>query len=246
MIYWILATLTAFFVKGLCGFANSLVFSSVLSFGITNANISPVEVILGYPSNLILIFKKRKFLKVRIFLLPALFILAGSLPGAFVLKYVNADAVKFIFGLVVVGMGIQMWIQETRTTKKETSPDKKVSPVFMILIGLSAGLLCGMFGVGALMAAYLTKVCPDNDTFKANISAVFVVENTFRICLYTGLGLIHPDTLIQVVCLWPVMLFALFLGMKCSDRLNEKTGRKIVIILLIISGIFLLLRPILK
>lgn len=246
MIYWILATLTAFFVKGLCGFANSLIFSSVLSFGITNANISPVEVVLGYPSNLILAFKKRKFLKVRIFLLPALFILAGSLPGAFVLKYVNADAVKFIFGLVVVGMGIQMWIQETRTAKKETSSAKKVSPVFMILIGLSAGLLCGMFGVGALMAAYLTKVCPDNDTFKANISAVFVVENTFRICLYIALGLIHLDTLIQVVCLWPVMLFALFLGMKCSDRLNEKTGRKIVIILLIISGIFLLLRPILK
>lgn len=42
MIYWILATLTAFYIKGLCGFANSLVFSSVLSFGITNANISPV------------------------------------------------------------------------------------------------------------------------------------------------------------------------------------------------------------
>ena len=25
MIYWILATLTAFFIKGLCGFANTLV-----------------------------------------------------------------------------------------------------------------------------------------------------------------------------------------------------------------------------
>ena len=28
MIYWILATLTAFFIKGLCGFANTLVFTS--------------------------------------------------------------------------------------------------------------------------------------------------------------------------------------------------------------------------
>ena len=34
MIYWILATLTAFFIKGLCGFANTLVFTSILSFGI--------------------------------------------------------------------------------------------------------------------------------------------------------------------------------------------------------------------
>lgn len=239
MIYWILATLTAFYIKGLCGFANSLVFSSVLSFGITNANISPVEVILGYPSNLILAFKKRKFLKARIFVLPALFILAGSLPGAFVLKYIDADIVKIIFGLVVIGMGIQMWIQEIHANKKETSSDKKVSSVFMVIIGVSAGLLCGMFGVGALMAAYLTKVCPDNDTFKANISAVFVIENTFRICLYGILGLLHLETLRQVVCLWPVMLLALFLGMKSSDHLNEKTGRKMVILLLILSGIVL-------
>lgn len=55
MIYWILATLTAFFIKGLCGFANTLVFTSILSFGIVNANISPVELLIGYPSNLILV-----------------------------------------------------------------------------------------------------------------------------------------------------------------------------------------------
>ena len=46
MIYWILATLTAFFIKGLCGFANTLVFTSILSFGIVNANISPVELLI--------------------------------------------------------------------------------------------------------------------------------------------------------------------------------------------------------
>lgn len=34
---WILATLSAFFVKGLCGFANTLVFTSILGFGSSNA-----------------------------------------------------------------------------------------------------------------------------------------------------------------------------------------------------------------
>lgn len=67
MIYWILATLTAFFIKGLCGFANTLVFTSILSFGIVNANISPVELLIGYPSNLILVWKKRTSLHPRIF-----------------------------------------------------------------------------------------------------------------------------------------------------------------------------------
>ena len=35
MILWIIATLCAFFIKGLCGFANTLVFTSILGFGLS-------------------------------------------------------------------------------------------------------------------------------------------------------------------------------------------------------------------
>ncbi len=57
---WIAATVGAFFVKGLCGFANTLVFTSILGFGSDNINISPVELVLGFPTNLILVWKERK------------------------------------------------------------------------------------------------------------------------------------------------------------------------------------------
>ncbi len=60
MFIWIIAALTAFFIIGLCGFANTLVFSSILGFGVANVNISPVELLLGYPSNLLLTWKNRK------------------------------------------------------------------------------------------------------------------------------------------------------------------------------------------
>ena len=57
---WMMAALCAFFVKGLCGFANTLVFSAILSFGSANINITPVELLLGFPTNLILAWKERK------------------------------------------------------------------------------------------------------------------------------------------------------------------------------------------
>lgn len=45
---WNLAALAAFFIKGLCGFANTLVFTTILSFSpAINRNISPVELLLG-------------------------------------------------------------------------------------------------------------------------------------------------------------------------------------------------------
>ena len=60
MLLWIIASILAFFVKGLCGFANTLVFSTILSFQNNNINISPVDLLIGYPPNIIMAYKERK------------------------------------------------------------------------------------------------------------------------------------------------------------------------------------------
>lgn len=60
MYLWWIAALAAYFIKGLCGFANTLVFTSILSFGAANANISLIDLLLGYPSNLILTWNNRR------------------------------------------------------------------------------------------------------------------------------------------------------------------------------------------
>ena len=86
MALWMLAAAAAYFVKGLCGFANTLVFTSILSFGsATNANISPVDLLVGYPTNVILTWKNREKLNARVWLPLAALVLAGSVPGALLL-----------------------------------------------------------------------------------------------------------------------------------------------------------------
>ena len=94
MIFWIIATLCAFFVKGLCGFANTLVFTAILSFGNNNVNISPVELMLGYPSNIILAWRERKAIKWSICLPLALLVIVGSIPGVLFLKNADTGVIK--------------------------------------------------------------------------------------------------------------------------------------------------------
>ena len=60
MLLWMIATFAAFFIKGLCGFANTLIFTSIMGFGADNVAISPIELMLGYPANFILTWKNRK------------------------------------------------------------------------------------------------------------------------------------------------------------------------------------------
>lgn len=107
---------------------------------------------------------------------------------------------------------------------------------------MTAGVLCGLFGVGALLAAYVNRVTEDSGSFKANISAVFIVENTFRIILYSVLGLLTFDTVKSVLMLIPFALLGLIAGMKCSNYMDEKLVKKITFILLVLSGISLILK----
>ena len=231
MALWIVATALAFFIKGVCGFANTLVFTSILAFGTTNINISPVELLLGYPTNIILTWKNRSRLNPGIWIPLSLFVLVGSLLGALLLKNVSPGPVKVVFGAVVVLLGIEMLLRDSGSSRA------KGSKALLFVVGTVSGALCGLFGVGALLAAYVGRITESNDEFKANFCAVFIVENTFRIILYTVLGIITLPALKQAAVLIPVMIVGLTAGIRCSKVLNEKTVKLLVIILLIVSGV---------
>lgn len=235
MIWWIIATICAFFVKGLCGFANTLVFTTILSFGNSNVNISPVELVLGYPTNFILAWKERRSIKWSVCIPLALLVIIGSIPGVLFLKNADTNIIKMIFGVVIIFIGLEMLLREFQTKKI------KQSKVVLGIIGVLSGLLCGLYGIGALLGAYINRVTDDSSSFKANICVVFLVENTFRIVLYGLWGIITFDIVKQAIILIPFMLIGLVFGMLSGKFLDEKVIKTLVIIMLIISGVALII-----
>ena len=217
MAWFIAATLAAFFIKGLCGFANTLIFQSILSFSVNNADISPVELVLGFPGNAILTWQNRKSLNPRIFLPLTALMLVGNIPGALMLKSMDGRIIKVIFGVVIICTA---------------------------LVGIAAGILSGLFGVGALLAAYVSRITDTGSGFKANISVVFLTENVFRLLLYAMLGMITPAVLKSALLLMPAMLASLFAGIAVSRKINDHAIKKLVLFLLIFSGAVLILQNI--
>ena len=230
MLYWIVATVAAFFVKGLFGFANTLVFTSILSFGVSNANISPVELLLGFPTNVILAWKERKSIRWGICLPLALLVVIGTIPGALFLKNADSGSIKIVFGVIIVLIGLEMLLRSRNTA------GLKQSKVVLVIIGILSGVLCGLYGVGALLGAYISRVTDDSHSFKANICTIFVIENILRIILYSVWGILTFDIFRQAVVLIPFMLIGLCAGMLSGKFLDKKIVRKLVILMLIISG----------
>ena len=236
MILWFIAAFTAYFVKGLCGFANGLIFTTILGFGAPNASISPVNTLLGYPANLILTWKDRENLERKVWLPLSILVLAGSLPGALLLKNVDERTTKLAFGFVIIVLGAEMLVRECCQKRARSSK------LVLAVIGVTGGILCGLYGVGALLAAYVSRVTKNNGSFKANISAVFVIDNTFRIILYKMLGLLTLGTIKTVLLLIPFALLGLFTGIKCCGHMDEEIVRRLTTALLILSGISLVLK----
>ncbi len=230
MIWWIIAALCAFFVKGLCGFANTLIFTTILSFSNNNINITPVELVLGYPTNAILAWKERKSIKAKVCIPLAVLVVLGNIPGMLFLKNADTRFIKLFFGFVIIFIGIEMFFREMQTKKQ------RQSKIVLGIIGLLSGILCGLYGIGALLGAYVSRVTEDSHAFKGNICMVYLVESTFRVIIYTIAGIITWESFKQAITLVPVMLAGLFLGMKSSRILNEKIVKKIVIVMLVISG----------
>lgn len=234
MVWLIIATLAASFIKGLCGFANTLVFTTILSFTINNIQITPMDLIIGYPANVIIAWRERKQINWRISLPVAALVILGNIPGIFMLKNMDTHVIKVIFGFLIIAMGIEMLMRERAGKKKQ-------SKIVLGIIGVLSGLCCGLYGVGALLAAYMDRVTEDSHAFKGNLCFVFLIECTFRLIVYPCIGILNWQIFWQAVCMIPIMFFALMMGMKCCGRLNETVIKRLVVIVLILSGIALIL-----
>lgn len=228
MLWWVAAAVCAYFVKGLCGFGNTLVFTTVLAFGHDNVNISPVDLLLGYPSNVYFAWRERKHINWRICLPLIALILLGNIPGMLFLKNADTRLIKIIFGIVTMLIGADMLLRK--------GGEGKQSKWMLGAIGLLSGVLCGLYGVGALISAYISRVTKDTHAFKGNMCMVFTAENTFRLIVYACLGILTGDVALRALVLALPMVAAFFLGIGAGKRLDEAKAKRLVILMLIFSG----------
>ncbi len=231
MLLWIIAGLCSGFIKGLCGVGDAPVFSSIMAFATDNIDISPVSQLLSLPANVFITWRERSGLDRRIWLPPAILLVAGSIPGTLLLKNTDTRPLKVVFGFFIVLVGALLLMNELSPRKR------RPSPIVMSVIGILAGITSGLFGIGVLLTVYMSQITDDLKTFKSNICMVFSIGNFTVTILYMILGIITLSNLRRAAMIFPFVLLGLFLGTKSSAFLDDRKAKIIIMLVLIISGL---------
>lgn len=233
-IFLFISTLFAYFTKGITGFGNTLVIGSLFSFVVSNRITTPVDLILGIPTNIYIAWTERKNISMKVVIPLSLMLLAGIIPGTFLLKAGNDWMLKSLLGIVVFGMALEMLIR-----KPNKSSENKGNPIFLVIIGVISGILAGLYGIGALLVIYISRTTQNKNQFRGNICCVFLVDNIFRFFLYLFTGILNKEILLMSLFLSPAVIIGMIIGVKVDANMKEETVKKSIIALLMAMGIVL-------
>ena len=161
--------------------------------------------------------------------------LAGTPVGIWVLASAPATVVNRALGSMLVVVVLAEFARRM--------PRRLTAPGWGVGAGVLAGLTGGPVGLpGPPMIAYATTQPWGARTFKANLQAFFIVNQSATLLGYWLAGFITADVLRLAAAYMIPALGGTLVGMRLFDRIDPVRFRQIVFAMLLVSGVVLLVR----
>ncbi len=236
LLLFVIATFAGALVAGLSGFAFGLVAASIWLYILTPLQTATLIIAFGLIVQGFAVWKLRRSLdwkKLWPFVLGAAL---GVPAGVFILTWANPAHVR-------TGVGVLLVLYSLYALFRPTIPPVKAAGA---AADAGAGFLNGVLGgITGLAGILVTIWCGLRGWPKDVQRTVFqpVAVATFLMsALWIGArGAITPDTIKLFLIGLPALLAGTWLGLKLFGRLDEAAFRKVVLVLLLASGVVLVL-----
>ncbi len=220
-------------IQAITGFAGTVLAMppSIKLIGVNDARV--ILNIMALISCFIIAVKNIKYINKKELRKIVIFMSVGMIIGIEVLKIFPTNILLKVYGMIIILIAVK-----NLCLKK----DIKFPKVAMIFILIISGIIHGMFvSGGALLVVYAASVLKDKDEFRATISPVWVILNSFLLITQISNNMITSENIIlSLICIIPLFL-AIWLGNKIQKKIDQKSFLKIVYILLIISGLLVII-----
>lgn len=220
------------------GFGGALTQMIILPFFFSMKSSASVSNILSFPIGAVLAVRYRKSISFRKVLLPLLVFFPVNLLCTRLAANLDLDGLKAVFGLFLFGLAIyyRFFSDGISTT---------ASPLSGILCGAVAGITGAFFSAsGPALVLYFLAVTSCKEEFLGTINFMFVFTELYSSVSKVALGFLSPSLVPAVAA---GLLFAVagsLLGLGIQERLKPGLMRRLIYVMLGVSGLVTFFRAI--
>ncbi|MGG0667040.1 sulfite exporter TauE/SafE family protein [Lederbergia citrisecunda] len=171
---------------------------------------------------------KKEFMKI------AGFMLFGMVVGILLYDFVAISYLLKVYAVIIILIALKnIFIKKIITFPS----------IGMIVIILVAGIIHGMFlSGGSFLVIYAIFALKDKAEFRATLASVWVVLDSIMLFNQIRLGHLNNETIPLILLSIIPLVFAIAIGNRLHERINQKSFLKLTYILLLISGISLIIK----
>ena len=224
----------ATFVQSSMGFGLALISMPLLVTILGIQTAAPLVAVVAMIAEMTILLRYRHALNIRAFArLTAAAIVAIPI-GIFALRQLDENIITTILGIILIVYSLYVLFRP--------SFPQLAHPVWAYGFGFVAGLLGGAYNTsGPPVIVYGNCRCWPPEEFKSNLQGFFVVLGFFTIGVHAVSGNLNSAVWENLLLALPGIALGLIAGFALSKRINADQFRKIVLLLLIVLGFFLII-----
>ncbi|MFO7635835.1 MAG: sulfite exporter TauE/SafE family protein [Clostridia bacterium] len=216
-------------IQGVSGFGRGLIAIPLLSFFIPIDQVIPMMILTSILTTLLMYLKNRESTDIRKILPMSLLGIVGTTVGVALLKALPVFHLKIIIGILIMLFAILIATGFSIRVKR--------MKLAFCVTGFISGFLSGSLSIGGPPVVFLFQgIREEKDAFRGNLSLFFLIVSLFSILNLFLNGMVSGDILWYSLVFMPVILLGTLAGHLFSRKVNEIFFRKLVTILLFLSG----------
>ena len=226
----------AAFVSGAIGFADALILNAVWLHIMEPAGAIPLVVTCGVFMHIAPLYKLRTVLDFSSLMPFVIFGIVAVPLGIWVLNYAKPDIFRTVIAVLLILYGIWMF------ARPNTAIGNFGGRIADGVIGFGGGFMGGFAGLSGLMPTIWVGMRNWPRHKQRGVYQPFVVTmHALGIVFFAANGMITARTLHDLLWCLPVIVIGSWLGVKIYPYLNDKMFKRIILGLILLSGITLLI-----
>ncbi|MDX1829676.1 MAG: sulfite exporter TauE/SafE family protein [Lutibacter sp.] len=230
LLLFIFLALIAEIIGTVGGFGSSLFFIPIASFFLDFHSVLGITAIFHLSSNLTKIAFFRKGFDKKLILYIGIPAIIFVIIGSYISKFIQSNWLEVFLGFFLITTSLLLLIFKDLTIK----PTAKNS----ILGGIFSGLIAGVIGTGGAirgmtLAAFNLKI----EIFIATSAIIDFGIDFSRGFVYYMNGYLHKHDLYLIPLLLVASILGTFIGKKILNKISEQKFKKIVLLLILTTGI---------